>query len=204
MIKWRQTHLLTVMLFSLASVLFVRGWNWKTTALPLSKAIFTKPIADSTSITRVGRTNYIFPSVLLSQRANACTKYHRGRSLRQVVRAYQLAYAKYNLKPVTIKYERFDYGAQIQYLGKLRNTGSRFQVLTSFTIGASRDPHSSTGLDNTRIEICHLITPVPDTGQNDSLSTEDWEELARWYQKIYQIEAMISKKYPTYSVYESR
>lgn len=204
--KWRQISLLGAIILSLAIALFVRGWNRKANTLLLSREIVTqpimKPIIRQATYSLEGHTNSIVSSALLSQRASKCTKYHRGGSLRQVVRSYQLVYARYKLKPVTIKYERFDYGAEIQYLGRLKNTGSRFQVTTSLTVGASRDPHSLTGIDYTRIEICHNVDPFPNTGKIDSLSTEDWKEFSRLYDVTFEIQALISKKYPIFDIRE--
>jgi hypothetical protein len=138
-------------------------------------------------------TSAVIPDRIASkERANACARNHNGGSLRQVVRAYQLAYTKYGLKPITIEYQPHDYGATIQYRGRMKNSKTGFEILTSLTVAASKDRNSPTGLDKLRIIIC---TPFPNTGNNNYYEADE-QEYKVLLQKINKIEALVSKKYP--------
>jgi hypothetical protein len=178
--KWQLTSLFIKIFSSLPIILSISILSLPVNDLSLAKTATGSPSKEETYRLVSGR------------RAVACppSVYHQNGSLRQVVNAYRIAYAKYNLKPVTIEYRLRNSSAKIQYLGKLKNTGSRFQILTSLSVGASSNNRSSA------IIPCHLITPFPDTGNNDRLSAEDWEELTSWQQTIERIQILVSQKYP--------
>ena len=130
--------------------------------------------------------------------ATRCQEYYQGGSLRQVVRAYQLASAKYKIKPVTIKYNTGGYGAQIQYMKTLRNGKRQVKMVLGFNPTRSEYPHSSS-----QVILCHDLDRIP--ASSGILSYEflkDGEEISPWLDQIDQIGQLVAKKYPSFPIYE--
>jgi hypothetical protein len=186
---WSQIYLLKAIVLSMIILLFTESYSFYFKAIAFDRTITKSLLLRPISYQGQEYINYI----VSDGRANSCTKYHSRGSLRQLVNAYKLAYAKYKLTPITIKYQPYDYGAEIQHPGRLKNSKQRFVIVTSLTVGASKEPNSSTGLDYKHINVCSALLPVD--GYIEYYEADE-KESKILEQKIYLIEAFVSKKYP--------
>jgi hypothetical protein len=186
---WSRFFFLKALVLSTVGLFFTESYSSKIKALAFDRNITRPLIFRPINYKTQELINYI----VSDGRASACTKYHSGGSLRQLVSAYQLAYAKYKLTPATIKYQPFDYGAEIQHIGRLKNSKQRFRIVTSLDVGASKDPNSPTGLDYKHINVCTALLPVD--GYIEYYEVDE-RESKNLQQKLDLIEAFVSKKYP--------
>jgi hypothetical protein len=185
-----QIHLLKAIVLSTIILLVADVHKPETEAFAFDKNITSTSFFSPVSQQAKESNNY----VVSEGRARACTRYHSGGSLRLLVRAYQLAYAKYKLTPITIKYQPSDHGATIQHLGRLKKSKQRFQILTVLNEGLSKDPSGTIRRDNKHIDFCNAFLPFDGYEYDEG----DEQESKILQQKIDQIEAFVSKRYPVH------
>jgi hypothetical protein len=154
--KYRRIYLLRTVILLATCLFFIKSYGSEVKVLAFDKNI-SKPLIYE-PLTYKEKTHIQY--TVTDRRANACIKYHGGGSLRQLVSAYQLEYAKHKLTPVNIKYKPFDYGAEIRHPGKLKNSKQRFEIVTSLEVGASKNLNSSIRLNYKHISVCNALLPV--------------------------------------------